>query len=180
MPTYVAFLRAINLGARRKFPKADVQRVVEATGATDVAVHLNTGNVRLTSRQRSTGAVAATLERAFAEDRGFEVPTLVLTPAELVQVAADAADVARAAPFDVGAQYVSFLEEAPSAELVADFPAQEAKGESATVRGRAVHFLVDERDNYHTAKLPARVERRLGVSTNRNLAVVSELARRWG
>ena len=180
MPTYVAFLRAINLGARRTFPKADVQRVVEATGATDVAVHLNTGNVRLKSRQRSTFAVATTLERAFLADRGFEVPTIVLTPAELVQVAADAADVAEAAPFAVGAQYVSLLAEEPSAEVAAALAEQEAKGESATLRGRAVHLLVDERDNYHTAKLPSRIERRLGVSTNRNLTVVSELARRWG
>lgn len=180
MPTYVALLRAINLGARRKFPKADLQRVVEATGATDVAVHLNTGNVRLTSRQRSTAAVATTLERSFAADRGFEVPTLVLTPAELVQVAADAAEVAREAPFEVGAQYVSFLKAAPSEEVLADVAAQEAKGESAVVRGRAAHFLVAERDSYHTAKLPARLERRLGVSTNRNVTVVSELARRWG
>lgn len=180
MPSYVALLRAINLGARRKFPKADVQRVVEATGATDVAVHLNTGNVRLTSRQRSTSAVATTLERAFVTDRGFEVPTIVLTPAELVQVAADAADVAGAAPFAVGAQYVSFLAEEPGADVAAELAEQEAKGESATLRGRAVHFLVDERDSYHTAKLPSRVERRLGVSTNRNVTVVRELARRWG
>lgn len=180
MATYVAFLRAINLGARRKFPKVDVQRVVEGTGATDVAVHLNTGNVRLTSRQRSTGAVAATLERAFVADRGFEVPTIVLTPAELAQVAADAVAVAAEAPFEVGAHYLSFLKDDPSAELLADFAAQEAKGESAVLRGRAVHFLVDERDSYHTAKLPARLERRLGVSTNRNLTVVSELAHRWG
>ena len=41
MATYVAFLRAINLGAKRTFPKADLQRVVEETGACDVAVHLN-------------------------------------------------------------------------------------------------------------------------------------------
>ena len=79
MATYVAFLRAINLGAKRTFPKADLQRVVEETGACDVAVHLNTGNVRLTSRQRSTSAVEKTLEAAFLADRGFEVPTVVPT-----------------------------------------------------------------------------------------------------
>ena len=30
MPTYVAFLRAINLGAKRKFPKAAIKAVVAA------------------------------------------------------------------------------------------------------------------------------------------------------
>lgn len=94
MPAYVAFLRAINLGARRKFPKPDLIRVVEETGAVDLAVHLNTGNVLLTSRQRSPEAVARTLEAAFVTDRGFEVPTVVVTLDQLRQVAADAAQMA--------------------------------------------------------------------------------------
>lgn len=178
MPAYVAFLRAINLGARRKFPKADLQRVVE-TVATGVQVHLNTGNVLLTSRQRSTAAVAATLETAFAADRGFEVPTVVLTLDELVRVAADADEVAGAAPFAVGAHYVSFLTEAPSVQAIAAFTAREAKGETAVVRGRTVHLLVEAVDDYRGAKLPAAVERDLGVATNRNVTVVRELARRW-
>lgn len=179
MPTYVAFLRAINLGARRKFPKADLQRVVESVGAS-VQVHLNTGNVLLTSRQRSTAAVARTLERAFIDDRGFEVPTIVLTLDELMTVAAEADAVAGEAPFVVAAQYVSFLREEPSAEAVAAFIARGAKGETAVVRGRTVHVLVDEAENYRGAKLPGAIERYLGVATNRNVTVVRELARRWG
>lgn len=179
MGTYVAFLRAINLGARRKFPKADLQRVVETVG-TGVQVHLNTGNVLLTSRQRSSAAVARTLEEAFAADRGFEVPTVVLTLAELSRVAAEADEAAGQAPFDVGAHYVSFLKEEPSAEALAAFTAREAKGETAVVRGATVHLLVAEGGAYHSAKLPGRVEKDLGAATNRNLTVVGELARRWG
>lgn len=179
MPAYVAFLRAINLGARRKFPKADLQRVVESVG-TGVQVHLNTGNVLLTSRQRSTAAVARTLERAFAADRGFEVPTVVLTLDELAAVAAEADAVAGEAPFAIGAHYVSLLKEDPSPDAVAAFTAREAKGESAAVRGRTVHLLVAEAENYRGATLPGKVERDLGVATNRNLTVVRELARRWG
>ena len=180
MPTYVAFLRAINLGARRKFPKADVQRVVQETGARDVAVHLNTGNVRLTSRQRSTAAVSKTLEAAFLDDRGFEVPTIVLTLAELAAVADDADEVARQAPFAVEAHYVTVLAKEPSEEAVATFTAREAPGECAVVRGRTVHLMIDAADRYHSAKLPGRVEKDLGVGTNRNLTVVRDLAERWG
>ena len=32
VPTYVAFLRAINLGAKRKFPKDAIVAAVEAAG----------------------------------------------------------------------------------------------------------------------------------------------------
>ncbi|WP_457207426.1 DUF1697 domain-containing protein, partial [Nocardioides sp. P5_C9_2] len=94
MPTYVAFLRAINLGATRKFPKDAIRAAVESTGARDVETYINTGNVRLTSGRRSTTRVAADLEEAFAADRGFAVPTVVLTPAELVVIAADAEELA--------------------------------------------------------------------------------------
>jgi uncharacterized protein (DUF1697 family) len=49
VPTYVAFLRAINLGAKGKFPKAAIIRAVEAAGFTDVETYINTGNVRFDS-----------------------------------------------------------------------------------------------------------------------------------
>ncbi|HEY9564422.1 MAG TPA: DUF1697 domain-containing protein, partial [Nocardioides sp.] len=49
MPSYVAFLRAINLGAKRKFPKDDPRSAVESAGFTDVETHINTGNVRLST-----------------------------------------------------------------------------------------------------------------------------------
>lgn len=179
MATYIAFLRAINLGAKRTFPKADVQRVVESTGATDVAVHLNTGNVRLSSRQRSTTAVEATLERAFVADRGFEVPTVVVTPDELVQIAADAQEVAGLVGFDVAAHYVTFMREAPDAADL-DLLQDEREGVATVVRGRAVHLMLDAKDRYHQVKTSAAVDRAMGVWTNRNLTVVSELARRWG
>lgn len=179
MATYIAFLRAINLGATRRFPKTDVQRVVEETGATDVAVHLNTGNVRLTSRQRSTAAVAATLEAAFLADRGFEVPTIVLTPEELVQVVADAEEVAQQAPFAVAAHHVTLMREAPD-RAGAALLAHEDEGEVAAVRGRAVHLVLDGKDRYHQVKLPAAADRAMGVWTNRNLTVVRDLPSRWG
>ncbi len=55
--TYIGFLRAINLGAKRKFPKDEVVAAVERAGCTDVATHLNTGNVRFDSRLRSRAKV---------------------------------------------------------------------------------------------------------------------------
>ncbi|MCW2797304.1 DUF1697 domain-containing protein, partial [Nocardioides sp.] len=77
MATYIAFLRAINLGPTRKFAKADIIAAVEATGGTDVATYINTGNVRFDSTMRSRARIEETLEKAFLESRGFEVPTIV-------------------------------------------------------------------------------------------------------
>ena len=87
MSTWIGFLRAINLAGRRTFSPKEIVACLEAAGFTDVATHINTGNVRLTTTMRSRDTVAAAMERAFLEDRGFEVPVALLTPAEVRAVA---------------------------------------------------------------------------------------------
>jgi uncharacterized protein (DUF1697 family) len=179
VPTYVAFLRAINLGATRKFPKEAIRTVVEATGATGVETHINTGNVRLDSRLRSRERVEQVLEEAFLADRGFEVPTVVLTPAELRGVAEDAARFAEQHPAHAGGtHYVSFLKHEPTPEGVAALEAASTEAEVARVGRRAVHLLLGPA--YHQARLTnALVERHLGTATNRNLTVVRTVTEKW-
>lgn len=175
MATYIAFLRAINLGAKRKFPKDAIKAAVEAAGGTDVETYINTGNVRLHSTLRSRAKVEAMLEKAFREDRGFEVPTIVFTPGELVAIADEAARFGHG-----GKHYVSLLKEVPSAAAIATVEDLGTRdGEVARVGGRAVHLLLGE--NYHEAKLTnVLVEKHLGVATNRNLTVILTLAKKWG
>ena len=78
MPTYVAFLRAINLGATRKFPKDAIRSATEAAGGTGVETYINTGNVRLTHSARSVAKVQAVLEEAYAAEAGFEACDVAL------------------------------------------------------------------------------------------------------
>jgi uncharacterized protein (DUF1697 family) len=176
MATYIAFLRAINLGAKRKFPKEAIRAAVEAAGFTEVETYINTGNVRFGSTLRSRAKVEKALEEAFLADRGFEVPSIVFTPAELREIAADAA---RFADGRDGRHYVSLLKETPTAEQVRAVEEAAAAGEVARVGGRAVHLLLGP--SYHEARLTnAVVEKHLGVATNRNLTVIETLADRWG
>ena len=112
MATYIAFLRAINLGPTRKFPKDAIKAAVEAAGGDRVETYINTGNVRLDSSMRSRARLEAALEEAFLADRGFEVPTIVFTPAELREIAEDAK---RFADGHEGRHYVSLLKEEPPA-----------------------------------------------------------------
>lgn len=176
MATYIAFLRAINLGATRKFSKDQIKAAVEGAGFTGVETYINTGNVRLDSTMRSRAKIERTLEEAFLADRGFEVPTIVFTQAELTAIAADAE---RFADGHEGRHYVSLLKSAPSAAQVRAVEAAASAGEVARVGGRAVHLLLGP--SYHQAKLTnAVIEKHLGVATNRNLNVVEALARKWG
>jgi uncharacterized protein (DUF1697 family) len=176
MPTYVAFLRAINLGPNRKFPKADIVAATEAAGGTDVATYINTGNVLLTSRLRSRAKVEAALEKAYEARAGFAVPTLVFTPAELAQIAADAEELTRP---DLERHYLYLFKEAPAAAKVKALVERDGAADQVVVRGRAAHILLGE--GYQAGKVdPWGVEKALGVvATNRNFNVVTTLAQKW-
>ncbi len=178
MPTYVAFLRAINLGPTRKFPKGEIVAATEAAGGTDVLTHINTGNVRLTSTMRSPAKVTAALERAYAERAGFEVPTIVYTPAELVAIAADARELAAARP-DLERHYVYLLRDAPEPAWVHEVEARSDEVNEVVVRGRAAHVLLGP--GYQAGGVdPYKVEKSLQVvATNRNFNVVTTLADKW-
>ncbi len=175
MPTYIAFLRAINVG-RRTFAKGAIVAACEDAGFSDVETYINTGNVRVTTSLRSRAKVEDALEQAFAASAGFEVPTIVFTPRELSAVAADAE---RLAAGHSGLLYVSLLKKAPSAAAVEKLDGAGKDGERAEVRGRAAHLLLGR--DYHSAKLSnALVEKHLGVATNRNVKVIRTLAEKWG
>lgn len=177
MATRLAFLRAINLGARRKFAKDRIVAATEAAGFTDVTTYINTGNVRFDTRMRSRARIEQALEAAYLDEAGFEVPTITFTPAEIVAIR----DEALRLEHD-GRHYVSLLKDEPSprtsAALEQAVAAAGGSGERLHVSGRAVHLLLGE--NYHEARLDnAFLERSLGVSTNRNLTVIRALAERW-
>jgi len=171
--TYVGFLRAINLGRNRKFPKASIIKAVEAAGFTDVATYINTGNVRFDTTMRSRARIETALEKAFEAEAGFAVPTIVFTQKELREIAEHAASFGHG-----GRHYVSLLKQAPTAAAIRKLEDTSTTDEVARVGGRAVHLLLGQ--NYHEAKLTnAAVEKYLGVATNRNLTVISALAEKW-
>lgn len=183
MSTWVAFLRAINLGKTRKFAKDDIVAATEAAGFAGVATHINTGNVRLETRMRSRARIEEALEATYRERTGFEVPTVCLTAAELRRVVDDAHALLDRLP-EGGTQYVSLLKAEPDeATVAAVAELSTTAGEDAGVAvvlppSRAVHLLVA--DPYHAARLTnAEVERALGVATSRNLRVLEAIVGKW-
>jgi uncharacterized protein (DUF1697 family) len=176
--TYIGFLRAINLGSTRKFPKASIIKAVEAAGFSDVETYINTGNVRFDTTLRSRAKIEAALEDAFEAEAGFAVPTMVFTQKELRQIAEEASSLSHSLGHG-GRHYVSLLKERPTEAAIKKLDESITTDEVARVGGRAVHLLLG--GNYHEASLTnATVEKYLGVATNRNLTVIRALAEKWG
>src|SRR6476620_1583090 len=111
MALYIAFLRAVNVGGR-KVPMADLRGHLEDAGFTEVATHIQSGNVRVNSTLRSVPKVEAQLEKVMAAAFGIEIPAIVRRPGELV----DLVENAPKNPLGPDARhYVSFLRDQPSA-----------------------------------------------------------------
>lgn len=177
MPTYVAFLRAINLGATRKFPQDAIRAATEAAGGSDVETYINTGNVRLTHPARSASRVQAALERAYADEVGFEVPTIVFTRADLAALAARAEEL-HAEHDPAGQHYVTLYSTAPTAATAKAVQALEHDGETVVVDGRAAYVLLD--GNIGTSRLLSAKEfDALGQGTARTVQVLRAVTAKW-
>ncbi|MFC7340357.1 DUF1697 domain-containing protein [Saccharopolyspora griseoalba] len=80
--TYVALLRAVNLGARHRLPMARLRELAEIAGATRARTYLQSGNVVLDAEQSDPDAVAEVLRAVLADD-GLATE-VVVRPAEAI------------------------------------------------------------------------------------------------
>ena len=177
MATYIAFLRAINVGGR--FAKmADLRAGLSHKGFGVVESHIQSGNLRFTSSLRSTAKVELAVETSLRELCGFTVSTIVRTPAQLGELTAYGAGLT--APMEGEMRrYVTLLKEDPDDELLAMMNGWDVAGERAHVNGREVYVWLAHPS--HEAKLTnARIERRGVVATTRDWKVVSALGEKWG
>lgn len=178
MPTYIGFLRAVNVG-KRQYKTADLRAALESAGyggAEGVDTYIQTGNIRITSPLRSRDKLEAELEGHFLADRGFDVPTIVFTPAELKAIAAEADEVAKQG-FAYG-HYINLLKRPIDQTLIEELTGLTQDGVRFVTSGRAMHLLYDIPFG-QAARSPARAEKIIGVSTNRNAKVIREIAERW-
>ena len=178
MPSYVAFLRAVNVGGR--FVKmAGLRAALTQAGFADVETHIQSGNVFVRSARRSTASVATELSRALTAFAGFEVPAIVRTPAQ-VRSALEAADGIRPLLDGEARRYLAFADGPVPATAAAVLDAWDKPGERVRVLGNEV--LAELTIGFHTTTLTnARLERVTGRTTTwRDLSVVRAVDERWG
>lgn len=77
MVTYVAFLRAINVGGQKLIKMQGLVRMLSDAGFRNVRTYIQSGNVIFDSSSANSVSVKRKLERAIAHSLGYEV-TIVL------------------------------------------------------------------------------------------------------
>jgi uncharacterized protein (DUF1697 family) len=161
--TWVALLRAVNVGGRNPVPMAELRRVLEDAGYADVRTVIQSGNVVFAHPKPSAAEIEALIDAAFGVR-----PTVVLRSARQLRALAESH------PFgaDTSHTHVAFLARKPRAaalHALDGLDRYELVGSDL-----ALHFP----DGYAAAQLTgAVVEKRLGIeATVRNWRTVQRLA----
>jgi uncharacterized protein (DUF1697 family) len=181
MPTYIALLRAVNVGGRF-YKMADLRDHLTESGLEDVETHIQSGNVRFRSPLRSVDKVERHVETVLGEHCGFDVPSIILTPSELRETYRDA--LAMPAPDGTdgqeGRRYVTFYKAAdvPTGDAARQIADWDRPGERVAVVGRAVHIWIA--GPMHDAAFFKTFKKPLAPGTNRDLKVVAVLDGKWG
>lgn len=164
MTSFVALLRAINVGGTGKLAMADLVTLCEKAGFTGVKTYIQSGNVVFRAAG-SEAKVKAVLEKAVAAKVGKPVGVLVRTADELEGVLAGN-------PFPAAAPnrvIVFFLDDAPPRTALKDV--KPPGREELELCGREIYVHYPDGQGPSKLKVPLAA-----VGTGRNLNTVAKLA----
>jgi len=164
MATYVALLRAVNVGGTGKLPMATLVQMCEACGFERVRTYIASGNAVFSCRLRER-KVQSLLEQSLADYAGKPVGVLVRTAEEMAAVLT--ANPFRTAP--PNRTVTIFLDEAPPAGAL-----EEARGKrSERLALGAREIYVAYGDRMADSKLVIPVAK---AGTARNINTITRLA----
>jgi uncharacterized protein (DUF1697 family) len=162
--TYVALLRAINVGGTGKLAMSDLRQLCQECGFQDARTYIQSGNVVFRSKS-AEAAVKKALERALVDKMGKPVGVLIRTASELGTVV-DNNPFPGAAPNQV---LIVFLDEPPPPDSL---EATVIPGrEKLTLRGREIFIHFPEGMGKSKLKVPFQK-----IGTMRNLNTATKLA----
>lgn len=164
MTTYVALLRAVNVGGTGKLPMASLVKMCEGLGFEEVRTYIASGNAVFGSRLKEQ-KVKALLEQRLAEYAGKPVGVLVRTGEEMAAVLA-------ANPF---------RKEPPNRTVAIFLEASPLPGALEEVRGRRSERLALGKREIYVAYADGMADSKLVIpaaaaGTARNMNTVAKLA----
>lgn len=164
MTTYIALLRAVNVGGTGKLPMAELTRMCESAGFTAVQTYIASGNVVFDADVPAQVAKER-LEAALAGYAGKPVGVMVRT-AQDMQAVLDDNPFPQATPNRVLA---IFLDSAPAADALARLPG--LKDEELALGRREIYVHYASGVGSSRLRIPAGE-----AGTARNMNTVARLA----
>ena len=165
MGSFVALLRAVNVGGTGKLPMGDLKEICEEVGFEAVRTYIASGNVVFTSC-KSEAAIKAALEKRLEAYARKPVGVLVRSAAEMAQVSADN-PFPKAAP---NRTLAVFLDRAPPSDTLVGIRGQ--RDEQIRLGRREIYIHYGEGMAKSTLVISAAK-----AGTARNMNTVATLAR---
>ncbi|MCK1281484.1 DUF1697 domain-containing protein [Bradyrhizobium sp. 61] len=165
MGSFVALLRAVNVGGTGKLPMSELKAMCEEFGFAAVRTYIASGNVVFTSR-KSEAAIKTALEKRLHAYAGAPVGVLVRSAAEMAQVSANN-PFPKAAP---NRTVAIFLDRAPPEDALTSIRGQNNEELRLGRREIYVHYG----DGMGTSKLVIPAAK---TGTARNMNTVATLAK---
>jgi uncharacterized protein (DUF1697 family) len=163
--SWIALLRAVNVGGTGKLPMSELKAMCEALGFASVKTYIASGNVVFQSG-KSEAAIKAALEKRLEAYAGKPVGVLIRTASEMAQVAAEN-------PFPKLAPnrtMALFLDRTPAADALKDVRGQ--KDEKMRLGRREIYIHYGEGMGTSKLVIPAAK-----AGTARNMNTVATLAK---
>lgn len=173
MHTYIALLRGINVGGQKKIRMAELRDSLAVLSFSDVKTYIQSGNIVFRSSENSTETLEAQIKQNILDRFGFDVPTLVRSPAALV--AALAKNPFKNDNIDQNRCYITFLATPPQAAKVQALLALDYSPEEIRIVEQVAYLYSPE--GFARAKISNNlVEKKLGVAaTSRNQKTTTKL-----
>lgn len=170
--SYIALLRAINVGGNAKVAMADLKALLANLGYENPQTLLQTGNLVFQTKKTSSDKLEAVLERALADRLGLTTDVLVRTASEWSNAIA-ANPFAKEAKADPSHLIVMPLKKAPAKAAMKDLVASIPGRETASAVGRELFIVYPDgigRSKLTNKLIESRLETR-GTGRNWNTAL---------
>jgi uncharacterized protein (DUF1697 family) len=176
VPRYAAFLRALNVGARRA-SKEQLMSCLDGIGFGDVATFRTSGNVVFSADGAADG-IPARLEAGLRAALGFEVPIYLRTEKQIRAIAAHEPFEPELVDASKGKLQVVLLGGAPSAAVRKQVLALATGDDQLALRGTELYWLPSggtlESELDHKA-----IVRALGPTTHRTKGTMDLIASKF-
>jgi uncharacterized protein (DUF1697 family) len=168
LKSFVALLRAVNVGGTGKLPMSELKAMCEAAGFAEVRTFIASGNVVFKSA-KSEPAIKAALQASLKQYAGRPVGVLVRSAAEL-------AAVLKANPFPKAPPHrivAIFLDKPPGAKALEEITGQ--AGEQVRLGKREIYVHYVDGIGKSKLKIKAAVD-----GTARNMNTIAKLTAMLG
>lgn len=178
MKVFIAFLRGINVGGKNIIKMAELKKVFESLGFSEVKTYIQSGNVLFKSSETEDylqNKIQDEIESAF----GFPVKVVLRTSEELESIILNC-------PFSrekileaessskVESLYVAFLEKAPLKEKIEVLNAYKNENDEYFILGRDVFLLFF--NSIRNSKLASNLQKLDASATVRNWKTINKLS----